>query len=66
MAQNDLSSILNTLIPILLIIIPIIFIWWKFSEPLKKFWDLIAGAFSSGKEKTYQTYTNSKEIIYDI
>lgn len=44
----------------------VVFIWWKFSEPLKKFGELIKGAFSSGKDRTVQTYQSSKEIVYDI
>jgi len=57
---------IDTLVLVILAIIAIIFIWWKFSEPLKKFGELIKGAFSSGKERTVQTYQSSKEIVYDI
>ena len=50
----------------ILITVAIVFIWWKFSEPLKKFWELLGGAFSSGKEKSVQTFQTGKEIVYDI
>lgn len=70
MPQSDLNSFINFIIPIILIIIAIVFIWWKFSEPLKKFWELIKGLFSgiasSGKEKTFHAIQTSKEIVYDI
>ena len=63
---DDLGSLINSLVPIILIIVAIVFIWWKFSEPLTKFWELIRGAFSSGKERSVQTYQTGKEIVYDI
>jgi len=66
MPNTQLDSIVNTLIPIILIIIAVVFVWWKFSEPLKKFGQLISGMFASSKEKTVQTYQSSKEIVYDI
>lgn len=50
----------------ILIIVAIVFIWWKFSDPLVKFWELIRGVFSSGKDKTVQSFQTSKEIVYDI
>jgi hypothetical protein len=66
MPQDQLSSIVNTAIPIILIIVAIAFIWWKFSEPLKKLGEFIKGLFASGKERTAQAYQSSKEIVYDI
>lgn len=66
MPTDELSSIINFLVPIILIIILIVFIWWKFSGPLTKFWELIRGAFSSGKDKTFETFQVGKEIVYDI
>lgn len=63
---DELSSIINFLVPVILIIVAVVFIWWKFSDPLKKFWELVRGAFASGKDKTVQTYQASKEIVYDI
>ena len=66
MPQGQLDSFLNVAIPIILLIIAIIFVWWKFSEPLKKFGNLIVGLFASGKDKTAQTFQSSKEIVYDI
>jgi len=66
MPQDELNSIINFLVPIILIIIAVVFIWWKFSDPLKKFAELIRGVFSSGKDRTVQAYQSSKEIVYDI
>jgi hypothetical protein len=66
MPQDELNTIINFLIPIILVIIAIAFVWWKFGEPLTKLWELIKGVFVSGKDKTVQTYQNSREIVYDI
>jgi hypothetical protein len=66
MPTSQLDSVINFLVPIILIIIAVVFVWWKFSEPLKKFGRLIAGLFSSGKDRAADTYQSSKEIIYDI
>lgn len=66
MVETQLDSILNFLIPVILITVPVIFIWWKFSEPLKKFGYLIKSMFASGTNKTFQTVQSSKEIVYDI
>jgi len=66
MPANQLDSAINFLVPIILIIIAVVFVWWKFSEPLKKFGNLISGLFSSGKNRAAETYQSSKEIIYDI
>jgi hypothetical protein len=66
MPQGQLDSFINFSIPIILVIIAVVFVWWKFSEPLKKFAELIRGMFASSKEKTFQTYQTTKEIVYDI
>lgn len=66
MPKNSLDSFINFIIPVILIIIAVVFIWWKFSEPLRKFSELIKGLFSSGKDKTFQVHQSAKEIIYDI
>lgn len=50
----------------ILITVAIVFIWWKFSSPLIKFWELIKGMFASSKDRTVQTFQSSKEIVYDI
>ena len=50
----------------ILITVAVVFIWWKFSMPLIKFWELIKGAFSSGKDRSVQTFQTGKEIVYDI
>ena len=57
---------IDTLVLVILAVVAIVFIWWKFSEPLTKFWGLVRGAFASGKEKSVQTFQTGKEIVYDI
>lgn len=57
---------IDTLVLVILAIVAIVFIWWKFSGPLTKFWELIRGAFSSGKDRTAETFQVGKEIVYDI
>ena len=66
MAINSLDKFINFIIPIILILIVIIFIWWKFSEPLKKFGGLIAGMFHTSKDRTFEKIQGTKDIIYDI
>jgi hypothetical protein len=66
MPQSALNSFVNTAIPIILIIIAVGWIWWKFGEPLKKLGGLIIGLFSSGKNRAVQSYQSTKEIVYDI
>jgi hypothetical protein len=66
MPQDELNSIINFLVPVILIIVAVVFVWWKFSEPLKKFGALIAGLFVSSKNKTFQAVHSTKEIVYDI
>jgi hypothetical protein len=66
MVQNQLSVIINTAIPIILIVVFIAFIIWKFGEPLNKLWGFIKGLFASSKEKTVEMYQSQKEIVYDI
>jgi hypothetical protein len=66
MPQDSLSSFINTAIPFILIIIAVVFIWWKFSEPLKKFAELIRGLFVSGKNKTFDAARSPRDIVYDI
>jgi hypothetical protein len=63
---NDLSNTINFLVPIILIIIAIVFIWWKFSDPLIKFGILIKGLFNSGKQKSFEKINLPREIVYDI
>lgn len=66
MVETQLGSILNFLIPIILVTVFVVFIWWKFSEPLTKFGYLIKGMFATTSNKTFQSVQSSKEIVYDI
>jgi len=61
----DLDEILNFIIPVLLIIIAIAFVYWKFGEPLGKLWGLVKGLFNTGKSRAIQTYHGSREIVYE-
>jgi hypothetical protein len=63
--MSDLDKIINTIIPILLIVIAVGFVYWKFGEPLKKLWGLIRGLFDSGKGRAVETYRGTREIIYE-
>lgn len=59
----SIDNFLNTAIPFVLLFAGIVFIWYKFNEPFKKFFEWITGFFAGGAEKTIQA---SKEIVYDI
>jgi hypothetical protein len=66
MPQDQLNSFINTAVPIILVIVAIGFVWWKFGEPLKKLGEFLKGLFTSGKDRAAETYQSSKEIVYDI
>lgn len=63
MANTEISKFLDTAIPIILLIVAIVFVWYKFHEPFKKFFEWISSMFKSGGEKTVQI---SREIVYDM
>lgn len=60
------TNTLDYVVYAILLTVAIVFIWWKFSEPLVKFWELLKSAFGSGKERSVQTFQAGKEIVYDI
>lgn len=66
MPQGQLDSIINFMVPVILIIIAIVFVWWKFSEPLKKLAYSIRGLFDYEKDRTFTTMQSPKTIVYDI
>ena len=63
MVQNTFTT---TVVPIIILFIFILFMWYKLREPLSGFWLWLTEMMSSGKEKTIQTIHNPREIVYDI
>jgi len=66
MPQGQLDSFINFIIPVILLIVAIGWVWLKFGESLKKLGGAIKGLFASTKEKTFNTVIASREIVYDI
>lgn len=62
----DLNSTLNTLIPVILVLIAVGWVWYKFGEPLSKFFSWLRDKFATGasaaRNKTTQ-YTPG-ELVY--
>jgi hypothetical protein len=65
-SQSGFNNFLNFAVPFLIIVSFILFMWYKFREPLGKFYEWMKGMFSSGAEKTQNTIVKSREIVYDI
>lgn len=61
-----MADFINTVIPIGILLVIALLMWYKLREPLSKFGEWISGMMSSGKEKTVQTVQATKEIVYDI
>jgi hypothetical protein len=59
------NSIIDTVVPIFLIIIAVAFIYWKFGEPLKRLWHGIKSALNMGGGKVVEAYQGTREIIYE-
>ena len=65
MATDTLSSILNTAIPILIIIIFLVAIAKGFgTDRIKEFFSWLGGLFVQGKDKITDTAENNYDIIY--
>jgi hypothetical protein len=46
-----MSDTLNTIVPIVLVIIGVIWIWATFSEPIKRFYEWIKGFAGSNRDR---------------
>ena len=66
MAVDSFSAFMNWFIPFLLIAIIIIFIWYKFREPLSMFFGWVAGLFQNGSGKTQNTVMSrvTGDLVY--
>jgi hypothetical protein len=59
-----LSDALNTIVPIVLIFIAIVWVWSQFGEPLRRFYEWIKGLVSSKRERFQPPTVISRELIY--
>ena len=55
---------MNTIVPIVLLLIAIIWAWATFSEPIKRFYEWIKGMTTSGKDRFQKQITTAKEFTY--
>lgn len=58
-----MATALDTIVPIILIFIGVVFVWSKFGEPIKNFIDWIKSKFSSGRDR-FQPVKMAKELTY--
>lgn len=61
----NIDEIINFVIPVILIIIAITWIFYKFGDPLSRFFSWAKGLFSSGVDKAREQTIQGKEIVWN-
>lgn len=59
-----MADTLNTIVPIILVVVGVIWIWSQFGEPIKRFIDWIKGFTSSQKDRFQRTADVATEFKY--
>ena len=59
-----MADALNTIVPIVLILIGVVWVWSQFGEPIKRFYEWIKGLVAPTRERFQPPTVVSRELIY--